>query len=268
MSIGTPEAQLWASVLHAAMLEGFFGCPGGNYSTLAANSQAISFLIAERGEWADSRRRICGLLGIEDAIFTRMCRTVFEGGPVPQVPGFETRAKKDLDGQRELYRALILEAPAPPKRKPPKPVAPPEPVAPPAPALVAPAPVALLAPPDTEDDFDMAAAIFAAMAQPRTTTPIEVNEDGLLYWPIKAPDTGTFQGKPLPAVGTKQYRVMRMATRRRGGNLIGLYQCGGDWEDTLRVVAARYDLDLVMLEGGRPVTEMTGETNLFFIQRP
>ena len=114
----------------------------------------------------------------------------------------------------------------------------------------------------------MAAAIFAAMAQPRTTTPIEVNEDGLLYWPIKAPDTGTFQGKPLPAVGTKQYRVMRMATRRRGGNLIGLYQCGGDWEDTLRVVAARYDLDLVMLEGGRPVTEMTGETNLFFIQRP
>jgi len=96
MSIGTPEAQLWASVLHAAMLEGFFGCPGGNYSTLAANSQAISFLIAERGEWADSRRRICGLLGIEDAIFTRMCRTVFEGGPVPQVPGFETRAKKDL----------------------------------------------------------------------------------------------------------------------------------------------------------------------------
>ena len=114
----------------------------------------------------------------------------------------------------------------------------------------------------------MAAAIFAAMAQPRTTTPIEVNEDGLLYWPIKAPDTGTFQGKPLPAVGTKQYRVMRMATRRRGGNLIGLYQCGDDWEDTLRVVAARYDLDLVMLEGGRPVTEMTGETRLFFIQRP
>ena len=68
MGIGTPEANLWASVLHSAMLEGFFGCPGGHYATLAANSQAITFLVSERGEWADSRRRICTFLGIEDAV--------------------------------------------------------------------------------------------------------------------------------------------------------------------------------------------------------
>lgn len=254
--IGTPEAQLWSSVLHSAMLEGFFGCPGGNYATLSANSQAVAFLVAERGEWADSRRRICGLLGIEDTIFTRMCRAVFEGGPLPQVPGFETRTKRDLEGQRALYHALMTETPAPPRKpKPPKPVAPPDPVV----LLALPAPV--------EESTDMEEAIFAAMTQ-RTSTPVEVTEDSLLYWPLKAPDTGTFQGQPLPLPGTKQYRVMRAATRQRGGNLTGFYQCGDDWEDTLHDVAARYDLDLVILKDGRPATEMTGETRLHFRPRP
>lgn len=258
-SIGTPEAQLWASVLHQAMLEGFFGCQGGTGATLSANGQAISFLVAEHGDWADSRRRICGFLGIEDAAFTATCRAVFEGGPLPQVPGFETRSKKDLESQCWLYRAVMSEKPVTPQPRPVeaskvvpivRPVQEPEP-----PAL------------DVEPPTPMHEAIFAAMSQ-RTTTPIEVNEDGLLYWPIKAPDTGTFQGKPLPAVDTKQYRVMRKATRLRGGNLIGLHQCGDDWEDTLHDVAARYDLELVIFKDGVPVTEMTGETHLFLRPRP
>lgn len=109
-------------------------------------------------------------------------------------------------------------------------------------------------------------AIFAAMSQ-RTTTPIEVNEDGLLYWPIKASDTGTFQGKPLPAVDTKQYRVIRVAMRKRGGNLQQFYGCGDEWEDVLRDVAARYQLEIVMFQDGLPVTEMTGETHLFLRPR-
>lgn len=250
--IGTPEAQLWASVLNTAMLEGFFGGQGSTGRNPISDSQAVYFLVSERGEWADSRRRICGLLGIEDANFTRMCRAVFEGGPVPQVPGFETRAKKDLESQRALYRALMIEAPAPPQPKPPEP----KPAPKPAPK------------PDTEEDLNMNEAIFAAMAQPRTTTPIVVNEDGLLYWPVKAPDMGTFRGQPLPTRGTKKYRVMRTATRLHGGNLIGFHQCGDDWEDTLHDVAARYDLDVVILKGGLPVTEMTGETHLFLRQRP
>lgn len=232
------------------MLEGFFGCPGVQYATLAANSQAVSFLVAERGDWAESRRHICGLLGIEDARFTAMCREVFEGGPVPQVPGFESRSKKDLDKQRELYRALQIEPLAPP-------VAPPKPK---------PKPVALLAPPDAERTA-MAAAIFAAMEK-LTSTPIEVNEDDLLYWPIKAPDTGTFQAKPLPAVGTKQYRIMRVATRLHGGNLQQFHAFGHDWEDLLRDVAARYQLEIVMFQDVLPVTEMTGETRLYLRLRP
>ena len=114
----------------------------------------------------------------------------------------------------------------------------------------------------------MEEAIFSAMMQPRTSTPIEATEDGLLYWPIKAPDTGTFQGKPLPFPHTKQYRVMRTATRQRGGNLIGFHQCGDHWEDTLHEVAARYELELVIFKDGRPVTEMTGETRLYLRPRP
>lgn len=246
--IGTPEANLWASVLHSAMLEGFFGCPGGHYATLAANSQAITFLVSERGEWADSRRRICTFLGIEDAVFTKLCRDVFEGGPVPPEPGFGTRPEKDLIKQRALYRSLMIEAPAPPSGRPVQ-----EP-APPAPAV-------------EDPPTPMEEAIFEVMSQ-RTETPIVVTEDDLLYWPVKAPNVGTFEGRPLPAVGTKHYHVMRAAARQRGGNLIGLHQCGNDWEETLHAVAARYDVDLVMLESGRPVTTWSGDTRAFFRLRP
>lgn len=262
--IGTPEANLWASVLHSAMIEGFFGCPGGHYATLAANSQAISFLVAERGEWADSRRRICSMLGIEDELFSGMCRTVFEGGPVPELPGF-ARHEKNIASQRALYRALMIEAPGPPVRRPAPDVEEPAPkAARPKPAVREPEPPA----PAVEDPpTPMQEAIFEAMSQ-RTSTPIVVNEDDLLYWPVKAPDVGTFEGRPLPAVGSRQYHVMRAAARQRGGNLIGFHRCGDDWEETLHDVAARYDLDLVMLEGGRPVTEMASDTRLFLRRRP
>jgi hypothetical protein len=249
MAIGTPEAELWASVLNQAMIEGFHGCAAGNYNFSTENNQAVSFLVAERGDWADSRKRICTVLGIDDHAFVARCKAVFEGGDPPDVPGFDSRRdnKQGIERQRALYRSLMTGKPAPRVERPkPKPVA----------------------PPPVEPEDAMADAIFAVMSQPRSSTPIVVNEDGLLYWPVKSSETGTFRGMPLPHKGTKQYRVMRMATRQRGGNLIGFYQCGDDWEDTLRDVAAQYDLDLMMLEGGLPVTEMTGDTRLYLRQRP
>lgn len=112
----------------------------------------------------------------------------------------------------------------------------------------------------------MEEAIFDAMTQPRTSTPVEVTVDGFLYWPIKAPDTGTLAGQPLPAPGTQEYRVLRMATRQRGGNLIGLRQCG-DWEAMLREIVDYYGLEVIILKDGMPVNEMTGETHLFLTSR-
>ena len=100
------------------------------------------------------------------------------------------------------------------------------------------------------------------------TSPIDTNEDGLLYWPIKAPDTGTLVGWPLPNVGSKQWKVLRAATRKRGGNLQMFYRCGADWEKTLDEVTRRFDLEIVMIQDGLPVTEITGETHLFLRPRP
>ncbi|MFN3845346.1 MAG: hypothetical protein ACK4RZ_05915 [Paracoccaceae bacterium] len=59
-----------------------------------------------------------------------------------------------------------------------------------------------------------------------------------------------------------------MKIMRPTGSLLGENQHGDDWEETLHDVAARYNLEVIILKDGRPATEMTGETRLYLRQRP
>lgn len=232
--IGTAEAGLWATVLESAMLEGFYGCRDG----VGSNAQSISFLVETRGEWAESRRRICGALGIDEPSFSAVCRRVFEGGPVPYFAKPGIRHAPALENQRAIYREMQAVRVDPPKRvEPPKELEMPE--------------------------------ITIDVAQPRSVSPIEITDDGFLYWPKKAAEVGTLFGWPLPLTGCKQHRVLRAATALRGGSLLGFRNAHRDWEKILPEILARYDLEPVILTPTKMTApELTGEPHLFLRPHP
>lgn len=204
-TIGTSEADLWASVLLNAIADGFYGCAVS--PTAYENQSAISFLVAPSGEWAASRKAILGALGINEQAFVAMCKAVFEGAEPPLLAS----ERGNLDMQRERYRKMQKggEQPAPVKPK----------------AHVLPG------------------------AIPGRPQPIVIDDETrFLYWAISAPDKGDFGIMTLPRPESRAYKVMRVLTRKGGGNPRGLIVAAQvHWAEMIEHICRRYEVEAVYL---------------------
>lgn len=96
-------------------------------------------------------------------------------------------------------------------------------------------------------------------------SPVEITVDGFLYWPD---GWGKYHGWDLPKPDCKQGKVMKVATRKGGGTLLAFRNANRDWEELLRQVCGRHDLEPVYLRNGLPVPDIDGETKVFLRPRP
>lgn len=206
-TIGTREADLWASVLLNALADGFYGCAVS--PTAYENQSAISFLVAPSGEWAASRKVILGVLGIDEPAFVAMCKAVFEGAEPPPLH-LATNGRGDLDAQRERYKKMHQEGEQPVRT--PKP-------------------------------------IVLPGAIPGRPQPIVIDDETrFLYWAISAPDKGDFGIMTLPRPDSRAYKVMRVMTRKGGGNPRGLIVAAQvHWQETIEHICRRYEVEAVYL---------------------
>ena len=138
-----PTAQLVYAII-AQAVQDLFGSPGSNLTASQcsnARRDALKFLTASSGSWAQWRRTYCDLVGLDDEILRARIVAVLEGGDAPVLAYGVGKNPAGLKEARDMWAsprpAPKLTAATKPKAIPkpapqptaPKPAAPPRPPA-------------------------------------------------------------------------------------------------------------------------------------------